>query len=227
MNIAKKYYEIINLFCRLVSIINFYVFQRPLWKFSYTGNGNNFQCKGRLYGCKIYIDGHNNDLTIENKVVLFNTEITITGNNNKVLIGENTCIYENGRIRVQDEGNMVRLGRGVRIIGAFISSADKYTVIDIDDSTLIYSNVIIRSSDSHSIIDSQGKRINNGDNVFIGKNVWIGNGATILKGTTIGDNSVVGTQSLISGKKFPDNTVIVGNPAKIVKEGICWCDQRI
>lgn len=213
--------------CRMISIIIFFIFQLPLWKISFNKNGNKFQCKGRLYNCKVYISGYNNELIIAERVLLFNTNITIVGNNNKVVIEEGSIVYEKGRIRVEDEDNMVRLGKGVRIIDAFVSSADKGTIIDIDDHTLVSANVVIRSSDSHSIVDSQGQRINNGESVYIGKNVWLGNGVTILKGSRIGDKSVVGTQSLITGKCFPNNSLIVGNPGRVVMDGISWNDKRI
>jgi acetyltransferase-like isoleucine patch superfamily enzyme len=51
--------------------------------------------------------------------------------------------------------------------------------------------------------------------VKIGNNVFIGNNCTILPNTIIGNNSIVGAGSVVRGK-FPDDSVIFGNPAKIV-----------
>jgi acetyltransferase-like isoleucine patch superfamily enzyme len=51
--------------------------------------------------------------------------------------------------------------------------------------------------------------------IKIGNNVFIGDNCTILPNTTIGDNCIVGAGSVVRGK-FPDNSVIIGNPAKIV-----------
>lgn len=53
--------------------------------------------------------------------------------------------------------------------------------------------------------------------VKIGNNVWIGMNAIILKGVTIGDNSVIGAGAVVT-KDVPANVVVVGNPAKVVKE---------
>lgn len=53
--------------------------------------------------------------------------------------------------------------------------------------------------------------------VIIGDNVWIGGSATILPGVTIGNNVVVGAGSVVT-KSFPDNVVIAGNPAKVIKK---------
>lgn len=51
--------------------------------------------------------------------------------------------------------------------------------------------------------------------IKIGNNVFIGNNCTILPNTEIGDNCIVGAGSVIRGK-FSDNSVIIGNPAKVV-----------
>jgi len=53
--------------------------------------------------------------------------------------------------------------------------------------------------------------------VKIGNNVFIGNNCTILPNTTIGDNCIIGSGSVLRGR-FPENSVIVGNPAKVVTD---------
>jgi acetyltransferase-like isoleucine patch superfamily enzyme len=55
------------------------------------------------------------------------------------------------------------------------------------------------------------------DEVFIGKNVWIGSKVIILKGSKIGDNSIIAAGSVVTGKTFPANAIIGGNPAKVIK----------
>ena len=52
--------------------------------------------------------------------------------------------------------------------------------------------------------------------IHIKKNAWIGANATILPGVTIGENSVVAAGSVVS-KDVPDNTIVGGIPAKILK----------
>lgn len=51
--------------------------------------------------------------------------------------------------------------------------------------------------------------------IVIGNNVFIGINCTILPNTFIGNNCIIGAGSVVRGK-FPDNSVIVGNPAKTV-----------
>ena len=55
------------------------------------------------------------------------------------------------------------------------------------------------------------------EEIIIGDNVWVCINSTILKGTVIGNNCVVAANSVVKGK-FPDNVLIQGNPAVIVRE---------
>lgn len=55
--------------------------------------------------------------------------------------------------------------------------------------------------------------------IFIGDLVWIGENSYILKGVTIGDNSIVAANSVVT-KNVPANSMVAGNPAKVVKENI-------
>jgi len=38
-----------------------------------------------------------------------------------------------------------------------------------------------------------------------------------LKGAKIGDNSIIAAGSVVTGKTFPANVIIGGNPAKVIK----------
>jgi carbonic anhydrase/acetyltransferase-like protein (isoleucine patch superfamily) len=53
----------------------------------------------------------------------------------------------------------------------------------------------------------------------IGEGSLIGIGATLLNGSRIGKNCIVGAHALVTeNKSFPDNTVVMGVPAKIVRD---------
>ena len=53
--------------------------------------------------------------------------------------------------------------------------------------------------------------------VVIKQNAWIGAKATILPGVTVGKNAVVAANAVVT-KDVPANTVVAGNPAKIIKK---------
>ncbi|MCS0670243.1 sugar O-acetyltransferase [Cytobacillus firmus] len=53
--------------------------------------------------------------------------------------------------------------------------------------------------------------------IMFGNNVWIGGSALINPGVTIGDNVVIASGAVVT-KDVPDNVVVGGNPAKIIKQ---------
>lgn len=56
-----------------------------------------------------------------------------------------------------------------------------------------------------------------GKPVTIGNNVWVGGRSIINPGVTIGNNVVVASGSVVT-KNIPDNVVVGGNPARIIKK---------
>ena len=54
--------------------------------------------------------------------------------------------------------------------------------------------------------------------VHVGENSWIGANATILPRINIGKNCVIGAGAVVT-KDVPDNTIVAGNPARVLEEG--------
>ncbi len=55
------------------------------------------------------------------------------------------------------------------------------------------------------------------ESVVIGEECWIGGEVMILSGVTIGRGAVVGARSLVT-KDVPPNTLVVGSPARVIRE---------
>jgi maltose O-acetyltransferase len=53
--------------------------------------------------------------------------------------------------------------------------------------------------------------------ITFGNNVWIGGSAIINPGVTVGDNVVIASGAVLT-KDVPDNVVVGGNPARIIKQ---------
>lgn len=56
--------------------------------------------------------------------------------------------------------------------------------------------------------------------VRIGRHVWIGDKVTVLAGVTIGDNVIIAANAVVT-KDVPNNCVVAGIPAKVVKNLTC------
>lgn len=53
--------------------------------------------------------------------------------------------------------------------------------------------------------------------ITLGKNVWVGSNSTILQGVTIGDNAVIAAGAVVT-KDVPENTIVGGVPARIIRK---------
>jgi len=86
--------------------------------------------------------------------------------------------------------------------------------IYIGEGTYIGPNVGIITT-NHNIYNLDEHQ--DGKDIFIGKSCWIGMNAMILPGVKLGDRTIVGAGCVVT-KSFPQgNIVIVGNPARILR----------
>ena len=83
-------------------------------------------------------------------------------------------------------------------------------LVQIGDNFISAPGSIILAHDASLIIHTKKTRV---EETIIGDNVFLGANAVILPGVTIGDNCIIGSGAIVT-KSFPENSVIVGNPAK-------------
>lgn len=176
---------------------------------------------------KIKVKGKGNKIIIGELSRMINSNIEIHGNNNTIVIGDRSLITE-GDFFIEDDLGIIEIGKDTNICGKTHLACIEGRSIKIGDECLFSSNIIVRTGDSHSIINSETKqRINSSKNVVIGNHVWIGNQVTILKGVNILDHTIVGTGALVTKSFNQENIILAGNPAKIIKSGIDWIGERI
>lgn len=92
--------------------------------------------------------------------------------------------------------------------------------ISIGNNVMTGWNILISDGDGHSIIKEK-EIINPPRDIVIGNHVWIGSNSTLLKGCCLGNDSIVGMGSVVT-KAFPNNVIVAGVSAKIVKDNIIW-----
>lgn len=84
--------------------------------------------------------------------------------------------------------------------------------IEIGDGTQLGPHVTI-VTDNHDMVN---RNVLKCKTVKVGRNVWIGASASIMPGVTVGDNAVIAGGAVVT-KDVPENAVVGGNPAKIIK----------
>lgn len=147
---------------------------------------------------------------------------------NDIIIGDHAMI----------SGTLVSENHGKIILGTYVYLRENSTIgsvnsIKIGDYTSIADHVVILDNNNHPINpeDRQKKssspkgsdyrkwRHSDSAPIIIGKNVWVGSYARICKGVNIGDNSIIAANAVVT-KDVPSNSIVAGNPAKIVKTEI-------
>lgn len=116
-----------------------------------------------------------------------------------------------GRVELQEDANIW--------FGCVLRGDNEW--ITIGARTNIQENSILHTDMGFPLVIGADCTIGHGvilHSCVIGENSLIGMGATILNGVKIGKNCLVGANALVTeNKEFPDNSLIVGSPAKAIR----------
>ena len=75
-------------------------------------------------------------------------------------------------------------------------------------------------TDQHQLVDCEGHCSNEDRPIVFGDNVWCGCNVIVTKGTRICSNVTIGAGSCVHGVFDEEQTVIAGNPARVVRHGV-------
>lgn len=94
--------------------------------------------------------------------------------------------------------------------------------IILEDGVNVQENCTIHMFPGKSITLKESAHIGHGaiiHGAIIGKNVMIGMNSVVMDGAEVGDDSIIGAMSFVkAAMKVPKRSLVVGNPAKIIKE---------
>ena len=128
-----------------------------------------------------------------------------------------------GRVILADHVVMQTQGKGIISIGDkmylnHFSRIVAHEKVEIGKNAFIGQMVTIVDHDHDYVFEGEDMKISgfNTAPIKIGNNVWIADKVTVLKGVTIGNNVVVAANSVIN-KDVPDNSIVGGIPAKVLK----------
>lgn len=193
-------------------------------------NGKKRRCFFIPKGLTVIFDGDNSTIDIEMPNRFYKTRIYMEGTDSAFILKHSShkvkeakfCAGKNSKILIGENVQMKNTGLVVIANNAY----KEPVVVSIGDNTYIARDVLIRTSDGHTIINAETKEaLNPPKNVTIEEHAWIGSRAVLLKGTHIPKNSIVGACALVTKGFDEENVIIAGQPAKIIKHNITW-DKR-
>ena len=132
----------------------------------------------------------------------------IIKNCGKNVVVKSNCYFGNGtKLEV---GDFSQLGQNARILGP----------VKIGSHVIMAPDVVIMAV-THDVSDLTKPMIDKSNpsiesKVEIGNNIWIGTRVIIMPGIKIGNNSIIGAGAVVT-KSFPENSIIGGVPAKLIK----------
>ena len=201
---------------RIIYSINYRI--SALNKTLIIGDNNKVLKNGTLEGVTIRIDGNNNELIIGKNSVIRYSQIFFKGNNNRFIIDEK-CDLQKNEIWLTGNNCTFKIGTNTMLVHSDICIGEENTKLTIGKNCMIAGE--IRTTDSHSILNESGTRVNLAADILIEDNVWVCKGSMILKGIRIGEGSMIGARSMVN-KDVPAKCLAVGFPAKIVRNEIGW-----
>lgn len=177
-------------------------------------------------GQTFFICGNDNRIIVGERCKLELTSFFIRGHGNIIMVG-NDCSAVLAEFHLQGDGNTIQIGQGTTMHGRgscpIHITADEGSGVYIDEDCMLAHSVQMRSTDSHSIVDLSGKRLNPARDIRIGRHCWLGMQSIILKGCVLEPNTVVAAGSVCGGHtERISNCILAGNPAKVVKRDVNW-----
>jgi len=115
----------------------------------------------------------------------------------------------------------ITLGRNVGIWFGTVLRGDNEPIVIGEDSN-VQEHVVMHTDPGYPLTVGRGCTVGHRallHGCTIGDNSLVGMGAIILNGARIGANSLVGAGALVTeGKVFPDGSLIIGSPARVVRQ---------
>ena len=172
--------------------------------------------------------GKKNSIVLGNHVKLQDVTISIFGNDNHIVIDSDNHL-SGIRLAMEDDGNHIEIGKHNFIGSGSLLAALEGTKIVIGDDCMIASPCELRTSDSHSLLNADGERINHAQDIILGGHIWMGMGCLVLKGAHIPKDCVVAAKSVVCKMKeqVKEGSLLGGTPARVLKENISWNHKRI
>lgn len=218
--LVTKYRGLVSFACRIHNLGNCFRVRK-------TGANNRIIAPcALLKKTNIRISGTNNTVVIGEFARLNGASIYINGSFNHITIGD--WSYLGGTdLFIEDDGGSIVIGPRTKFLGETHLAVIEGTSINIGEDCLFSSDIQMRTGDSHSVLDMEGRRINASEDIVLGDHVWVGTKAFLNKGASVASHSIIGACAVVTKAFEEPHCAIAGVPAKVVKRDVDWSIRRI
>lgn len=165
---------------------------------------------------------------IGNNSIVDNCKFIFEKGNNTIKIGDGVKLHHVEFIERHGGRNLIVIGSKTTMGGAIQIEASEGCTVNIGEDCMFSHHIKVFTTDGHSILDNDNKRINETKGVVIKNHVWVGNTVMIMKGSIVPDGSIIGANSTVTSSSCSQNNAIyAGNPAQLVKRNIKWVRKLI
>ena len=192
--------------------------------------------------CSSVSIGKNVKIPTNFQLILGNDTHVVIGNNvdfkiGSLVLADGSCLEIGDNCQLGgnhiflNTDSVLKIGKKCTFGSGKIRSGRNRAIVIEDDCMFSWETTIL-AHDGHLIFDlttgactnnTNGERV---ESVHVGSHVWVGGETAILPNTYIGTGSICAYRSLVKGT-YPNNCILGGSPARIIKKDICWTRENI
>lgn len=213
-------------------------------KFKFRKNYIGYNISGSGNRIIVVEDGQEKEMAWYRKIS--GLDISIIGNDNIIRVSK--CKFKNCKIEIRANGTRLEFkensrlvcglylscwcgnnqylewGENTSVFGAKIYLHEEHSGLVVGKDCMFSADIVVWATDGHAIVGKNNGEVLNPVTraIEVGDNCWIGHGVYLLKNTKLAEGTIVGSRSVVTREFEEKNTVLAGNPARVVKRDIMW-----
>ena len=178
----------------------------------------------KVPGLTFKISGNDNKIIIDKSCYFMNSSIYIWGSQGEIIFAENVrCLKSLIDQGTNSTNRKIYIGKNNYLLEMKIHNWGDNVNFILGDFCMLSSGIKVLTSDGHPIKNIYTEEIiNKPGSVNIGEKCWIGKDVTFCKNITIVPNTIVGIGSVVTKSFHDENTIIAGNPARVIKKDVTY-----
>lgn len=177
------------------------------------------QLVNEIPGCRVVFKGNGNRVTFHANSRFSDSTLVLTEGSNVYLGGKS--VFRN--LEIFTLQSHVSIGSGFSCWELEIRAEERGVLVEIGNSCMFSKGIYMYPTDCHTIYNVASREcINHGGQIKIGDHVWCGLNSIFLKNSSVSSDSIIAAGSIVNKRFEKPNSLIVGSPARVVRDGVNW-----